>query len=102
MQGNVSTCDAMFSMIRRWQSSGMKKLQFCKEENIQYHNFHYWYKKFSNTNKTTQSKSTARFVSVNTIMSEFSGGFAEISVPDGRRLVIQQPVSAEYLKTLIQ
>ncbi len=35
-----------FSIIRRWQSSGLSQVKFCEGEQISFHRFYYWYKKF--------------------------------------------------------
>jgi hypothetical protein len=36
----------MFSMIRQWQVSGISQIEFCKKKSVSYATFHYWYKKF--------------------------------------------------------
>jgi hypothetical protein len=88
--------EQMFIMITGWQQSGLSQKQYCLQHELRYHVFHYWYKRFRE-NQTTSP--VGSFVPL-TIHTSFSG-HAEIYLPDGKRLVFHQPVSAGYLKALL-
>ena len=45
----------MFSKIREWQESGLSQAAFCKQSNVAYGNFHYWYKRFRNVDFPAKS-----------------------------------------------
>jgi hypothetical protein len=34
----------MFQVIERWKTSGLTQREYCKQQGIRYHVFHYWYK----------------------------------------------------------
>ncbi|MGH2563149.1 MAG: IS66 family insertion sequence element accessory protein TnpA, partial [Ginsengibacter sp.] len=99
MESKLSVRESMFRFIEQWQTSGLSQLAFCKENNIRYHLFHYWYKQFRDAQEPTvpvpkgfiQLKSLARETAV----------FAELAFPNGNRISFHEPVSADYLKALI-
>ena len=95
MQSKEQTREQMFSMIADWQHSGRSQKKYCIEHNIAYHVFHYWYKRYRNQ----QSPCTASFIPVN--IETLNAGSLELYLPDGKRIVFHQPVSSDYLKTLI-
>jgi hypothetical protein len=100
MPTSESTRKIMFSAISQWQSSGLTQLRFCKEQNIRYHVFHYWYKQFRL--KDAASESNARpFIALKSFTSSESV-FAELSVSNGKCLIFHQPVSADFLNALIK
>lgn len=47
-------------MISKWQQSGLTQKAFCKDNNVEYHVFHYWYKVYKTEQNVTNS-----FLSVN-------------------------------------
>lgn len=99
---NQTTQQLMFSLIEIWKGSGQSQINFCKEKNIAYHRFHYWFKKYTdlNTEEETdpkaQSFSQIKLPSVNS-----TGGTIELIYPDGRRVIFHQPVEAAFLRTLL-
>ena len=101
MPTSESTREIMFSAISQWQSSGLTQLRFCKEKNIRYHVFHYWYKQFRLKDAPSESN-TRRFIALSSFTSSASSVFAELSVSNGKRLIFHQPVSADFLNALIK
>lgn len=97
-----TTQQLMFSLVEIWKGSGQSQISFCKEKNIAYHRFHYWFKKYNDLNaeeevgSKDQSFSQIRVPSVNS-----TGGTIEIIYPDGRRVIFHQPVEASFLRTLL-
>jgi hypothetical protein len=83
------------SMIANWQQSGQNQKQFCLQNNIAYHIFHYWYKIYRNE----QTVKGGSFITLN-LATQLQAN-VELHFTDGRRLVFHQPVSADFLKALI-
>jgi hypothetical protein len=95
MESRQQTRDHYLSMIVSWQQSGQSQKQFCLQNNIAYHIFHYWYKVY----RSEQSVANGSFVTVKVSPQVQSN--VELHLPDGRRIVFHQPVSADFLKALI-
>jgi hypothetical protein len=89
----------MFSMIANWQQSGLTQKAYCIQNNIAYYVFHYWYKCYRDTRTTTVDRPTS-FVQLQ-VTSGSSVPTVELQLGDGRRLLFHQPVSSDYLKSLI-
>ncbi|MEO6962828.1 MAG: hypothetical protein ABIY90_12710 [Puia sp.] len=100
MESNSSARESMFRFIKQWQTSGLSQLAFCKENNIRYHLFHYWYRRFRDAKEPAVAvpkgfirlKPSARETTV----------FAELDFPNGNRISFHEPVSVDYLKALIR
>jgi hypothetical protein len=82
-------------MIANWQQSGQNQKQFCLQNNIAYHIFHYWYKVY----RSEQTDAGGSFVTLD--LAPQLQPNVELHFTDGRRLVFHQPVSADFLKALI-
>jgi len=92
----------MFAFIRRWQRSGLTQKAWCKNNHIKYATFHYWYKRYRN--KVVDAglpMNTSGFLQVMMDNPGTTGIQCELAFPDGRRLTFHQPVSADFLRTLI-
>jgi hypothetical protein len=89
----------MFSKIRDWQQSGLTQKGWCKEHQIKYHVFHYWYKLYrSDPSPATQNEFIALQIQP---AAGATCGCLELILADGKRLLFHQPVSTDYLKALI-
>lgn len=98
MLNNESTRQKMFSLIDQWQQSDSTQKLFCHQNNLQYSVFHYWYKRYRNQHPDTET--SKQFIKL--AVSPLTGpGYAELILPDGKRLLFHQPVTSDYLKTLI-
>ncbi len=42
----TNTSEEMFPLVEQWQTSGLSQKQFSKENNIKYHSFTYWVRRF--------------------------------------------------------
>lgn len=109
MQYSEATQQQMFSMIECWQQSGLDQKAYCEQYAIRYHVFHYWYKKYRDTQLAPTLKEHS-FIALQVksapavtapITPLAAGAHTELVLPDGRRLLFHQPVSADYLKALI-
>lgn len=95
MESKQQIREQYFKLIAAWQQSGQNQKQFCLQNNVPYHVFHYWYKAYRNQ----ASVGSGSFVAVN-IASQLQAT-AELHLTDGRRIIFHQPVSADFLKALI-
>lgn len=87
-------------MIGSWKQSGLSQKAYCEQNNIRYHVFHYWYKRYRNQQDAVEDST---FVPLNVKPSTFpvSNSAIEILLPDGKRILFHQPVVPDYLKALI-
>lgn len=88
----------MFSLIEVWRSSGKTQIEFCKEKDIAYHKFHYWFRKYSRQSTALVQPS---FTRINVNSQPVNSGFIELIYPDGRKLIFHQPVEALFLRSLL-
>lgn len=96
-----TTEQLMFSLIEVWKSSGKSQKEFCREKDIAYHKFHYWFKKYSEQDSGSLSNSPFRQIAVKHPQAKTSTGVVEIVYPDGRKLILHQPVEATFLRSLL-
>jgi hypothetical protein len=96
----ASKQNEMFALIESWRSSDQDQHQFCKERNIAYHVFHYWYKKY----RTGQPSSipVSEFISLNLSPSTSGSAVLELIAPSGKRVKFYQKVDASFLRSLLE
>jgi len=95
MQNKEAIRQQQFTMIESWEQSGLNQKQYCLQNNIPYHVFHYWYKRY----REHQAPAVQPFVPL-TVQPSFSSNI-EIQYTDGKRLIFHHPVSSDYLKALL-
>ena len=88
----------MFAMIDAWKASGQSQHKFNKAAGQSQSNFQYWYTKYRQEH---ESESKSSFVAVKIKPSSADLVFAELILPDGKRLYFHQPVDASFLRSLI-
>lgn len=96
-----STQQKMFKGISRWQQSGLTQKAWCEKNDVAYATFHYWYKRYRISEMQGVAHKPNGFVQLMVDDSAATGCWCELALPGGRKLVFQQPVSAEFLKILI-
>jgi hypothetical protein len=108
MQYSDEVQQQMFSMIACWQQSGLGQKTYCEQYSIRYHVFHYWYKKYKDSQLSASAIKEPGFIALQlkpaatpSIIPPAAGVHTELLLPDGRRLLFHQGVSADYLKALI-
>ena len=89
----------MFEMIEQWKQSGLSQKVFCQQQPIDFHKFSYWYKCYRRQHNTA-GNSKSGFVKLK-IEKTATVASVEIHFPDGVRLLFHEPVSTDYLKSLI-
>jgi hypothetical protein len=91
----------MFNRIERWQQSGWKQKPWCRKNKIAYATFHYWYKRYREHRNVTAKKTGNDFIKVTMAEPVTAAGWCELALANGKKLIFQQPVSAEFLRLLI-
>lgn len=91
----------MFESINHWQQSGLSQKAWCENHNITYSTFHYWYKRYRNQHGDISPKDPAEGFVQLLVGDDPGSGWCELVWGEGRKLVFHQPVSAEFLKALM-
>jgi hypothetical protein len=94
----------MFKVIEQWQQSELTQKAYCEQQTIKYHVFHYWYKRYRQEHPIAigsgVDNNNSSFVKLQ-IAKPVTASAVEIHFPSGIRLFFHEPVSSNYLKTLI-
>ena len=96
MQNKTEKISERFALIDRWKSSGKSINIFCKEENISYHMFLYWKKKYF---KQTSSKGFIKIKPSTGLIAKESA--CEIIFSNGNRINFNSSPEVSYLKQLL-
>lgn len=86
----------MFAKITQWQQSGLTQKAFCQQNDIAYHVFHYHYGRF----RSKENGLASTFIKLQ-VASDYVSTHTELVLPDGKRLLFHQGVSADFLKAII-
>ena len=100
-ESSISRESQKFSMIENWKASGQSQQLFCKENQIAFGNFHYWFKKYR---AQQEGGSDGLFLPVEikkTLSSPSGSVVMELVLSDGRRLNFYQTVDSSYLRALL-
>jgi hypothetical protein len=96
----------MFSLIEVWKDSGKSQQAFCREKELDYFKFQYWFRKYRRLNpQAVMDADRPRFTQVK--IKDSSGitaakaGLLELIFPDGRKLIFHQPVEASFVRSLL-
>jgi hypothetical protein len=88
------TSEQMQVVISEWQTSGLNKKEFCRQRNITYQTFHYWWKRLT-------SAPASGFTEMRVQSREPIGG-CEIMFPSGARMIFHGEPSASWLRELLR
>jgi len=100
MQSRQEVQQKMFGLIEQWKSSGLSQIAFCRQVEVRYCVFHYWYKRYREA-PICAANTASSFIALHINSSLPAAAHAELVYPDGRRLLFHQPVDAIFLKTVI-
>ena len=99
MRNNPEVRQQMFELIEQWKQSGLSQNAFCDQQSIRFHKFYYWYKCYRKENDISD-KNNRGFVKLK--IEKPSVAFSvEIHFPGGVHVLFHEPVSSNYIKTLI-
>mgnify|MGYP001820289440 CR=1 FL=1 len=68
--------------IKAWQSSGQTQQAYCKTNELSYHRFGYWSRKFRQQSQEAQSRKSSGFVAVTHSATSPSAGLS-LAFPSG-------------------
>lgn len=104
MKSNAKDKIRMFSFIDGWSKSNQSQKEYCKQHQVGYHVFHYWYKLWKDEKQSTSIHSDFIPVKVSSEQvngMEPGGKTTEIIFPDGTRVVFYQPLDANYIRSVV-
>jgi hypothetical protein len=97
MAKDDSIREQMFANIASWLSSELSQKQWCQDQGITYHVFHYWCRKYRDEHpESTDDNSFVRL----TVKPE-AGTSCEVIFADGTKIIFWEAVPAQYLKSLL-
>ena len=96
MPSNQEVQQQMFNLIKQWEQCDLSQKAFCKQSDLPYHVFHYWYKRY----RLNGIKKTASFIKLKVSPANINAP-VELILPDGKRLLFHQSISSDYLKAVI-
>ncbi len=89
--------ERMFEHIKAWQASDLSQKEWCRQHEVIYHVFHYWYKRFLDQQADPSPDHSFVRLSVNAVEK----AECEIVFADGSKVIFHKPVSASYLKGVL-
>jgi hypothetical protein len=96
-----SSQSEMFSLVSRWQESGMSQIDFCQQHDLAPHRFYYWLKKYKQIGSTTSIRSSFLQVEVETGEPDSSEEI-RIEYPNGVIVTVGESVHISRLRALIR
>ena len=97
MAKSESTREQMFASIASWQKTDLSQKEWCRQQEIAYHVFHYWYRIYREDHREPISDNS--FVRL-TVKPQVDAA-CEVVFTDGTKIVFREPVSVQYLKGLL-
>jgi hypothetical protein len=92
----------MFARVQQWQQSGLSQKAWCEQNNMAYHVFHYWYKRFRHQPPESEAATKSGFVQLQ-VQDRFSGTpWCELVLANGQKLFFHQPVPAAFIRTILE
>ena len=99
-ENSISKEGQKFSMIENWKASGQSQQLFCKENQIVYSNFHYWFKKYKAQQEGSPDELFLPVQIKKTLPSPSGSVVIELVLSDGRHLNFYRMVDISYLRAL--
>jgi hypothetical protein len=100
MQTSSSNRLQMLSLIEGWKGSGLSQKAYCRQHQITYCSFHYWYKVYRDQNGEEKSSRPA-FVPLRIDSAAAARPLMELVLSDGKRLLFHHQPSVDFLKALL-
>jgi hypothetical protein len=99
MRNDPEVRQQMFQLIEQWKESGLSQNAFCEQQSMPFHKFYYWDKCYRRRHDVREDN-TPGFVKLR-IEKPSVASSVEIYFPGGVRVLFHQPISINFLKTLI-
>ena len=97
MAKNESVRGQMFASVASWQQSDLSQKEWCRQQDIAYHIFHYWYRIYRE--ERPHSDNGNAFVKLS-VKSEANAS-CEVVFANGTKILFREPVTVHYLKSLL-
>ena len=97
MAKNESVREEMFASTGSWQQSDLSQKEWCRQQDISYHIFHYWYKVYREVHPQAGNESSFVKLSV----KPEADASCEVVFTDGTKILFREPVTVHYLKSLL-
>jgi hypothetical protein len=91
----------MFRRIDRWKKSGLSKKLWCEKNEMAYATFQYWYKHYRQHLDLSAKDAGSDFIKVTVDDPAMGTPWCELLFANGKKLVLQQPVSADFLRLIL-
>jgi hypothetical protein len=89
--------EKMFASITSWQTSDLSQKEWCRQQGLAYHIFHYWYRIY----REQHSEPAGDHGFVRLAVNAPTDASCELIFSDGTRIIFREPVPAQYLKNLL-
>lgn len=97
---NQETQERMFNLISGWQQSEVSQKLYCEQHGIRYHVFHYWYKRFRESRADNKVRTFIPLQIKAPATAGINAGI-ELVLANGNRILFHEPVSADFIKSII-
>jgi hypothetical protein len=97
MTKDESVREKMFASIASWRASILSQKEWCRQQEIPYHIFHYWYRRYREQDQAPATDSG--FVRLAVTAPAYA--CCEVIFTDGAKIVFREPVPVQYLKSLL-
>jgi hypothetical protein len=97
MAKDESVRKRMFANIASWQTSDLSQKEWCRQQEIPYHVFHYWYRVYREEHLQLDNDNSF----VRLTMKADADAPCEVVFTDGTKVVFREPISVQYLKDLL-
>jgi hypothetical protein len=97
----ISNHSSFFEAIQRWQQSGLSQKTWCEQNDMAYHVFHYWYRRFRNQHSKPTTDNENSFIQLTVADPASTTPWCEVVLAGGQKLVFHQPVAAAFIKSLL-
>jgi hypothetical protein len=97
MSKNDSVRGKMFASIASWQQSDLSQKEWCRQQDIAYHIFHYWYRVYREEHPQLDRNNSFVKLSV----KPEANASCEVVFTDGTKILFREPVTVHYLKSLL-
>ena len=97
MSKNELVREQMFASIASWQQNDLSQKEWCRQQDIAYHIFHYWYRIYREEQRLPDNDNSFVRLSV----KPEANASCEVVFADGTKIVFREPVTVHYLKSLL-
>jgi hypothetical protein len=89
MAKSESSREQMFASIASWQDSSLSQKEWCRQQDIAYHIFHYWYRIYREEHPEPDKESSFVHLSV----KPEANASCEVVFTDGTKILFREPVT---------